>query len=362
MAVNPKKIDPNTIPPAARRAAEEADRLIAQSRGDPQNTPQPAPAAPEPAPQPPQAPPAPTHPEPAPGALTPPAPPSVPTVPPQEDWKARHDDMLNRNRGLAKKVSDLSNEVNDLRRMLSLVGQPSREPAAPAAPAEMHFETPKLLTPEEEKEWGEALPIIEKKAREIVAPLQKQLQSKIEEIDNRLKQSATHAMNSERLRMIEYLNSKPGLEDWQVLNNDADFVDNWLKQIDPFSRQTRHAMLKEAWDLNDAPRVAAFFEKYKEEVAATHPQPQPGNGAAAPAPAPERPSLERFAEPGRAHAGSPPVGTPDKPFFTTGDITRFFADKAAGRWRGREDEAVKYERALFDAGREGRVRDGPPQP
>jgi hypothetical protein len=114
-------------------------------------------------------------------------------------------------------------------------------------------------------------------------------------------------------------------------------------------------MLKDAYAENDASRVAAFFEAYVEEAfpqAAPRAEPQPGV-----TPKGNKPSLESFAAPGRARTSSSPQQTgPAEVNITREDIARFYANLAAGKFKGKEAEAKAYEEQIFAATNAGKVR------
>jgi hypothetical protein len=240
--------------------------------------------------------------------------------------------------------------------------------SAPQPPADSTFEPVHLLTDQEKAEWGEMLPVVEKKAKELMAPIEAELKAKIKQLDDQLKGVGQAQAASTRTRMLQTLDADPsiglgaGENCWRALNDDDEFVKDWLQRVERHSGRRRHDLLKEAYDLNDAPRVAAFFEDFLKEAGRLAPQPSPKpNGAAAHvAPAP---GLERYAAPGSPKAAPVAPTAPAEPeIFTTGDISRFYADKQAGRWRGREAEADAYERQIFAAQNAGRIRPGPPQP
>ena len=70
--------------------------------------------------------------------------------------------------------------------------------------------------------------------------------------------------------------------------------------------------------------------------------------------------LADIAAPGRAHSAA---GTPaEKPVYSPQDITRFYTDVAAGRWRGREAQAQAIEADIMIAQREGRILPNTSQP
>lgn len=357
-AVKPK--DPNTnIPPAVRRASERADELARQASGaapEPPTAPDQPASASEP-PQPPAEPPvaeaAPQPPEPAPEPPQPPAEPSEN----DESWKTKYDRQVGRTRQLQKDVSNLTTRIDELQRLLATL--PTEAPAASNAP---QFET--YLTPEMRQEWSEALPVMEALFSEKFAPVEHELKTKITHLESQLQNQGKQSARVSRQELFHKLDTHPvlgaGSETyWQAVNQDEDFI-GWLQYPDPLSGRKRHEMLQEAFDLNDATRFANFFESFLKE-AGRYAAPQP-----APAPAPGSPpagnGLERYAAPGPARAAPAPGPAADSEIFTTGDISRFYADKRTGRWKGREAEADAYEAKIFAAQRAGRVRPGAPQP
>lgn len=63
--------------------------------------------------------------------------------------------------------------------------------------------------------------------------------------------------------------------------------------------------------------------------------------------------LASLAAPGRAHsAGGQPA---EKPVYTAAEITKFYTDVAAGRWRGREQQQSAIDQDIMMAQREGRI-------
>jgi hypothetical protein len=65
--------------------------------------------------------------------------------------------------------------------------------------------------------------------------------------------------------------------------------------------------------------------------------------------------LEDFAAPGRARS-APQTTPPEKPFYSQASIAKFYADKLAGKFRGREAEVAQVEADIFQAQHEGRIQ------
>jgi hypothetical protein len=124
-------------------------------------------------------------------------------------------------------------------------------------------------------------------------------------------------------------------------------------------------LIANAFEAHDAPRVLRFFNGFlAEEAAAGNPSgfgseppqapavPSNGNGGQRQS----RVSLERLAAPGRARSGaSATAPSSEKPLISTAQISRFYADVAANRYRGREAEKNSLEAMIFEAQRDGRI-------
>jgi hypothetical protein len=157
-------------------------------------------------------------------------------------------------------------------------------------------------------------------------------------------------MAQARDNMLGALDEK--IPEWRDLNNDQNFL-AWLRLPDPFSGAIRHDLLKAAYDQNQTARVQAFFQGFLAEEAAV----APANNAppARPGAAPARVPLEQFAAPGRAKSAAANAPA-EKPIITRAQVTAFYADVAAGKYRGREAEKDANEAAIFSATNEGRLR------
>ena len=134
----------------------------------------------------------------------------------------------------------------------------------------------------------------------------------------------------------------------------------WLALPDTYSGAIRHNLLKAAWERNDTPRAAAFFQGFLAEEAAVDPAARPPNGSRVPDVALNggqrsngKVPLETFAAPGRAKSAAE---TPaEKPLISRSQISAFYAQCSAGKFRGNEAERVRLEKMIFDAQAEGRI-------
>jgi hypothetical protein len=336
--LNPAPVDPSVkVPAAVLAAAKRADELLAppvvEQVPEPEvkaETPPVAEVKPEPAPEPKQ---------------------EAPLVQEQkveaksDDFEQKYRSERGRREKLERQVDGLMDEVHALRQeIIDLRRKPAPTPA-PAPAADPGF------TPEEEEAYGkDFLSLVTRKAEAIAEQKTANLLKEIAGLKDQMDgvQRVTQVSAHDRLmnRMTELV------PDWEQINVNEDFKD-WLAEPDAYSGQKRHDMLISAWNAGDAPRCAAFFRGFKQETAAVTPA---GNQ---PARAPEAPKtpLEELAAPGRAKSAAPdPASGPeDLSDITPAYIAKFFTDKAAQRYRGREEEAAKIEAKIWRAQAAGLV-------
>lgn len=353
----PGGLDPDVkIPKAVRDAAKRADDLIkAQNGNEPPATadappsqgndlivisdaPIDPPAAPPPAPQ-------------AQPPATPPAPqPAVPAEP-TGDTVSRADYLAMKGRFEKANANNvrMAEEVNNLR---TLVTQLSTAQQAAPSPANLPPEqrAASLLSEQEIADYGpDFLEVVGKKAQEVAGVKIAELEAKIEALTKGVQTTAQMSAQSAREQLISKMDSE--LPEWRTQNSQPEFLD-WLRLPDLYSGAIRADLLKQAFDQNNAARVLAFFKGFLSEEAATTP--------AMPTPLPaitpnEKVPLENFAAPGRAKsaAATPPA---EKPIITRAQVTQFYLDVAAGKYRGREEEKNRLEAMIFSATNEGRLR------
>lgn len=347
-------------PAAVRRAAAEADALIAalnappgqQPTGEP-GTP-PAPPAP-PGEEPPQADPNPQNLQlqpgeppqpPAPPAAEPPAPPT----PPREDWKHKYLTLQGKyDMEMARKdaqIQVLNERLVALEQLISRMQAPPQAPATPTAPA---APTAQLITPEDREEYGQSMiDMVTRAARQAVEPELQQLRVENSNLKRQLGQTSATVAEDAQSRMHAQLDQ--AVPDWREINSSPTFV-AWLREIDVFSGRQRHELLLEAYGKNDAARVQRFFQTFKQEDSAIDPT--------APAPAPPRvPAVDpaTLVAPGAPRGGGGPgVDAPGgKRVWTQQEIAVFYDKKRRGRIP--PDEAARIEREIIEASSHGRVR------
>lgn len=279
--------------------------------------------------------------------LTPDAPVEPPKVTPQvtDDgtWEHKYNSMKGRFDRATQQLSAMTERVSALERTLASVqAQPQ-----PQSSSEMKVE--RLITPEEEADYGpEFLAVVGKKAQEALMPTIKKYEDEIAGLRAQLKGVGSYVAQDAQTRMTDTLDRD--VPSWRDQNVNPEFL-QWLALPDPYSGDIRHNMLKAAWERHDGPRVAAFFKGFLAEEAAYRPA-----GSDQPAAQAGKVSLESLAAPGRAKTAAASNAPAEKPVITTAQISQFYADVASGRYNGRDEEKARFEKSIFEAQREGRVR------
>jgi hypothetical protein len=339
--------DPDAkVPRAVREAAARSAEIMRQVAegnappADPNTPPAQPPAEPQPTITITDAPP-----------VTPPAPPQPPAEPQPQltgdaaKWKNDFDAMKGRFDKANQNNIRLSQEIQNLQNVIATL---SAAPPPAATPPELQASS--LITPQERAEYGdEFLELIGKRAKEIAEPQIADLKRQIEQLSKGVTAQATVTAKTAREQMFAYMDTN--IPNWQDINRDENFL-AWLRLPDPFSGAIRQELLNAAFEQNATLRVKAFFDGFLAEEAATVPASTPP--LAVPG-APPKVPLENFAAPGRAKS-APATPPAEKPIITRAQVTQFYADVAAGKYRGRDEEKAKNEAMIFAATAEGRLR------
>jgi hypothetical protein len=262
-----------------------------------------------------------------------------------QSWEHRYKSMKGRFDRSQSQIQQLSEQIQSLQSVISNLEATQTR----VNPSENSVQE-RFITPEEENDYGaDFLSVVGKKAKEELMPIVRQYEAKISSLEQQLKGVGGLVQQDARQKMIATLAER--IPDWEVLNKDENFI-KWLQLPDIYSGANRHKLLMEAYERNDTPRVAAFFQGFLAEEAATRPANadiEVPMGAIAPKVDPMT-----LAAPGRAKSAAA-TAPAEKPFFTSAQITRFYADVNSGKYRGREADKAKLEAQIFDAQREGRI-------
>ena len=335
--------DPNVVlPKSVREASARADAMFHAFRDTPvEPAPNAEPVTSEVTPeldpaslaQPPQEPPQEQH----------------PTHQPVEDdgsWEHKYKSIHGRYTSLQEQYRGLSDQVVNLQNVIATMQQvPMTADAVPIS-------TERLITPEEENDYGkDMLTVVGKRAREEIAPLLSQQAKQIENLTATIKGMAGHQAQNSQQNMLATMDAR--LPNWREINTNDEFL-SWLRLPDPYSGAIRHEMLKSAYAAGNASRVLAFFNGFLAEEAATTPaeaEPDPSTRTV------PRIPLKNLAAPGKAKNAASSNGAPaEKPIITRAQIASFYAEVAAGKYRGRDDEKKRLEGMIFAAQGDGRIR------
>lgn len=286
-----------------------------------------------------------------------------PTTPPApagdngdgQTWEQRYRSLQGRFDASQRTNDQLSRRLDELDNLISTMRAAGAQPA-PTPDTNPQGLRQRLVTEEEEADYGtEMLTVVGKKAREELLPEVEELRKEIGNLKGRLDGVGEVIVRDKKQEMYDVLDSK--VPNWQAINTQQEFLD-WLAVADPYSGRKRLDLLKDAFSRQETNRVLSFFQGFIAEASGlpqnstspgnlAPPLAQPGNGSG-------KPSLEDFAAPGRARSAPQPL-SPDKPIYTSADITKFWAEKRTGKWRGREAEAEAKERDIYQAQHEGRI-------
>lgn len=264
-----------------------------------------------------------------------------------QDWERRYNAIKGRFDRSQAQVAQLTERLGEVERLLATTHQ--TPPSAPVDDAPPN----RLITEQEENEYGtEFLGVVGKRARDEVLPEVHKLRRELQTLANQVQTVNNVTTMSARERMEQTLDQR--LPTWRDVNYDPKFL-AWLRLPDSYSGAIRQELLTQAYQRNETSRVLAFFNGFLSEEAAEVPQEDQLHPA--PVTTGGKVPLETLAAPGRAKtAAAPPIAPAEKPVFTGAQISRFYADVSAGKYRGREDEKARIENAIFEAQSEGRIR------
>lgn len=262
-----------------------------------------------------------------------------------QSWEHRYKSMKGRYDRAEQQLRAMSEQITSLQNVIATM-----QVERPMMEAGSELQSERLITPEEENDYGQDfLTVVGKRAKEELLPIVKQYEKKISDLEARLQGVNGYVAQDAKSRMESMLDDRA--PKWRDINFDPNFI-SWLKLPDPYSGVIRHELLKAAYTRNDGPRVLAFFNGFLAEEAAV----DPADGGTSRSQAPAKPSLEKFAAPGRAKTAAASGAPAEKPIFTRAEIAKFYADSSAGRYRGKEAEKDRIEKQIFEAEREGRIR------
>jgi hypothetical protein len=270
----------SNMPPAARRQAEEANRLIAALNSKPGVLPEGAhpqteiddPRLPsmdpraQPAPQ--AAPNMPSELSQPPANELPPPTSAQSAPPPREEEDFRH--KYNTLRGkydaeMRTMRSIMETQQQTMDKLIETRASPAA--AAPAAPELSNEDFLRSLgvTDKEISDYGELLPIVVKMARNMIKPTADKLAAELEQTKRAAGTTSAALVQDRRTALFAYLDST--VPTWRAINEQQEFLD-WLDQGDIFSGTSRRASLTQAFNNLESTRVAGIFQAFIQEDSA----------------------------------------------------------------------------------------------
>lgn len=272
------------------------------------------------------------------------APPAEPQHDPNApiDWEKKYKTLNGRIEAENKKVRTLSERMQQLERQL----------AATAAPPPARTQKPLPLSADEIADYGDDLiGVIQRVAAHTV-------EGRVAPLADELGRTQAQVGVQQVQTMHQQMDAL--YPEWARMNAHPAFIE-WTMLPDAYSGAIRQTLMQQAWDAGDARRVNAFFQGFLAEEAALTPAgavpPIAASAPAAPfmgAPAAAPPlALASLAAPGGARSASHMPA--EKPVYTTEDITRFYTEVAAGKWRGRDADRIAIDADISRAQHEGRI-------
>ena len=359
------------LPTAIKEAAERADALQAKFKsgtltvedmGQPINAPTnpdigtpKAGAAPAPAPAP----------APPPAGEPPVVPPPETPAPPdyqhkfnvlQGKYNAEVPRLHEQNRSLSAELQSMRQQLAATQGMVAALGQQQAGNPSPAPNA-----SGRLVKDEEIKEYGaDLIDVIKRAAREaVLSEIDSMVNQRVAPVVHQVQQLTPAVQDVQQKQALTaeqqlYASLDGAVPGWEQINESQEFV-NWLHQPDPYAGVPRGAMLAQAFQNGDVPRVAQFFTGFQKENAVVSPSGTTPPAAQAAIPAV---SLAALAAPGTGNGG-PPAGAPNEAgrrIYTVAEISEFYRDVQKGAYRGKVAQAQAIEKDIFLAQKQGRVR------
>jgi len=234
--------------------------------------------------------------------------------------------------------------VNRVQQLEQLISSMNAAPAKPQAPAQ------KLVTEQDEEDYGDSIEVMRKVFREEMSSkdgeigelrqMVRQMQGTVVPQVHQLSQN--YAVSNEQRFWADLQTTVP---DWQEVNGNKEFQ-SWLLEVDPLTGISRQTYLDDAQRNLDVRRVANFFAAWKGPTGGQNARTQRESQSAS--------ELERQVAPGKGRSGGAKSQGESKT-YTSADIKKFFADVQKGKYKGKETERDRIERDIFAAQREGRI-------
>lgn len=233
-------------------------------------------------------------------------------------------------------VNKKDSEIEQMRLLLAQLSQKAEQPAAPA----------NLVTSKDEDDFGAdmvdlgrrvATEVFNQRIKEVIARLDKMEQS-ISGVSDATNKIAGESFNEALTRQVP---------NWEATDRDPEFI-SWLNGEDGFTGRSKLDLLQHAYSSGNLKSTVAIFKTFEAEKA--HPTEAKAHSAAEPA----ANNVVKYVAPGKSKSSATPaVQTTQSKVWSPADISKLYEDKRNKRIT--EEDFVEQERDLFMAQREGRV-------
>ena len=333
------------LPKAVQQQLEEADRIVAEIRGEktgedssetnPANQQVDQTQVPQ---EPPNDPPA-ADPPPDDTVSQETKPVEKPEVP-EEKWAHKYHTL----KGMYDaEVPRLHSQLREMQAQLNQLM--ADKAAAEAQKAEQAQRVESLITEQDKEAFGpDLIDLIERATESKVKTLREReasLVDEIKELKGKLGDVSERQGTSDRERFLMALGQQ--VPDWENLNVDQGFL-AWLQQVDPVYGLPRQAALTNAYEQLDVMRTANIFNAYKQTLPQTQTQ-QPNK---------VKQELQRQVAPTRTRSAAAPTDSNNSRIFTQPEIAQFYDEWRRGHYE--EEEAARMEKDIIAAINEGRIR------
>ena len=266
----------------------------------------------------------------------------------EETWEHKYKSIHGRYLRSQEQVRTMTDQIQSLQNVIATMQAAATAPGSATDIPELSAE--RLITDEEAADYGEDfLKVVGKRAREELGPIINGYKQEIAKLQQQLEGVNGFVKQDTQQKLLSRLDEK--LPNWRELNTNQEFI-GWLGLPDPYSGAIRHDMLKAAYAQGDAHRVLAFFNGFLAEEAVVAPAGEPDKSVTR---VPKVP-LQDLAAPGRAKTAAASTAPAEKPIISRAQVAAFYADVAAGKYRGRDDAKIAAEAEIFAAQRDGRLR------
>jgi hypothetical protein len=201
------------------------------------------------------------------------------------------------------------------------------------------------ISAKEMEDYGELLPIVAKLARNMIRPTAAKLEAELNQTKAAAGTVATAQLKSAQESLFATMDAHFGArrQNWRATNEDEMFLE-WLEQVDIFSGSSRRQSLSAAFQALDAARLIAIFEKFYQEDSVRRSTSGPAVDA------------NTLIAPGvpRGGAAEAPGGAADKRIWSETEVRNFYT-----RVRKKTISPEEYKRFSADlatAAQEGRIR------